>query len=125
MARLRPRPERPSPPPCGWSTGFIAVPRTVGRIPSQRLRPALPKLTKRFSLLETSPIEAQALIGTLFTLLPILPVPGTVGRIPSQRLRPALPKLTKRFSLLETSPIEAQALIGTLRTSLEGILRST
>ena len=32
----------PSPPPCGWSTGFMAEPRTVGRLPSQRLRPALP-----------------------------------------------------------------------------------
>src|SRR6185436_20521314 len=39
---LVPRPWRPSPPPYGWSTGFIAVPRTVGRIPFQRLRPALP-----------------------------------------------------------------------------------
>jgi hypothetical protein len=33
---------RPSPPPCGWSTGFMAVPRTVGRMPFQRERPALP-----------------------------------------------------------------------------------
>src|ERR1700690_1662666 len=32
----------PWPPPLGWSTGFIATPRTVGRTPSQRLRPALP-----------------------------------------------------------------------------------
>jgi Gnt-I system high-affinity gluconate transporter len=32
----------PSPPPCGWSTGFIATPLTVGRIPIQRFRPALP-----------------------------------------------------------------------------------
>lgn len=23
----------PSPPPCGWSQGFLATPRTVGRIP--------------------------------------------------------------------------------------------
>jgi hypothetical protein len=29
-------------PPCGWSTGFLATPRTVGRRPSQRERPALP-----------------------------------------------------------------------------------
>src|SRR6185295_6637172 len=34
----------PSPPPCGWSIGFIALPRTVGRIPMWRLRPALPIL---------------------------------------------------------------------------------
>src|SRR5262249_58618419 len=33
---------RPSPPPCGWSIGFIATPRTVGRTPRQRTRPALP-----------------------------------------------------------------------------------
>ena len=23
----------PSPPPCGWSTGFMTVPRTVGLMP--------------------------------------------------------------------------------------------
>src|SRR5689334_15288342 len=34
----------PSPPPCGWSIGFIAVPRVVGRMPSQRLRPAFPMM---------------------------------------------------------------------------------
>ncbi len=34
---------RPSPPPCGWSTGFMATPRTVGRTPRQRLAPALPR----------------------------------------------------------------------------------
>ena len=38
----RPPEVRPSPPPIGWSTGFIATPRTCGRRPSQRLRPALP-----------------------------------------------------------------------------------
>src|SRR5213596_1961604 len=38
----RPPLDLPSPPPCGWSTGFIAEPRTAGRLPSQRLRPALP-----------------------------------------------------------------------------------
>src|SRR5690242_837788 len=32
----------PSPPPIGWSTGFIATPRTLGLRPSQRERPALP-----------------------------------------------------------------------------------
>src|SRR3954452_195494 len=32
----------PSPPPCGWSTGFMAVPRPDGRLPCQRERPALP-----------------------------------------------------------------------------------
>ena len=31
----------PSPPPKGWSMGFMATPRTEGRLPFQRLRPAL------------------------------------------------------------------------------------
>src|SRR4026207_248589 len=35
-----PWPDLPSPPPCGWSTGFIATPRTVGRMPRQRCAPA-------------------------------------------------------------------------------------
>src|SRR5437762_1206486 len=38
----RPPDVLPSPPPSGWSTGFIATPRTWGRFPSQRLRPAFP-----------------------------------------------------------------------------------
>src|SRR5581483_9492563 len=32
----RPDVERASPPPCGWSTGFIAIPRTLGRLPRCR-----------------------------------------------------------------------------------------
>src|SRR3989338_10924768 len=39
FARRSPRPWRPSPPPCGWSTGFIAVPRTVGGAPFHRFAP--------------------------------------------------------------------------------------
>src|SRR3977135_1172662 len=39
---LPPGPVLPSPPPCGWSRGFIVEPRTVGLTPSHRLRPALP-----------------------------------------------------------------------------------
>ncbi|GJY54453.1 reverse transcriptase domain-containing protein [Tanacetum coccineum] len=31
-------------PLCGWSTGFITTPLNTGRLPSQRLDPALPKL---------------------------------------------------------------------------------
>src|SRR3989344_3759160 len=58
FGRLVPRGCLPSPPPYGWSTGFIALPRTVGRMPLWRLRPALPKTTKRCSSLETLPIEA-------------------------------------------------------------------
>src|ERR1700683_4318847 len=38
----RPPEVRPSPPPCGWSTGFMETPRLCGFLPSQRLRPALP-----------------------------------------------------------------------------------
>src|SRR4030095_14782240 len=38
----RPPEVRPSPPPCGWSTGFIDTPRLCGMRPIQRLRPALP-----------------------------------------------------------------------------------
>lgn len=34
-----------SPPPCGWSTGFIDFPRTVGLFPIQRLLPAFPITT--------------------------------------------------------------------------------
>src|SRR6056297_1571143 len=55
---------RPSPPPCGWSTGFITVPRTCGRRPSQRLRPALPRRTLPCSVLPTRPIVARQRLGT-------------------------------------------------------------
>ena len=40
----RPPEVLPSPPPWGWSTGFMATPRVWGRTPFQRLRPALPIL---------------------------------------------------------------------------------
>src|SRR3989338_8259892 len=48
----------PSPPPFGWATGIIAVPRTVGRIPSQRERPALPITVRLYSGFETWPMDA-------------------------------------------------------------------
>src|SRR5262249_57490643 len=51
----RPPFDLPSPPPWGWSTGFIAEPRTVGRLPFQRVRPALPPLTFSWSTLPTCP----------------------------------------------------------------------
>src|ERR1017187_5720475 len=38
----RPPEVLPSPPPWGWSTGFIVRPRLCGRLPSHRERPALP-----------------------------------------------------------------------------------
>src|SRR5436305_1075612 len=50
---------RPSPPPCGWSIGFIATPRTVGRMPRQRLRPALPIDSRLCSALPTSPMVTR------------------------------------------------------------------
>src|SRR3712207_4094876 len=55
----RPPEVLPSPPPCGWSTGFMATPRTVGRLPFHRMRPALPQLMFDCSALPTSPMEAR------------------------------------------------------------------
>src|ERR1700756_5990761 len=49
----------PSPPPSGWSTGFMATPRTDGRLPFQRFRPALPSLMLPCSALPTSPTVAR------------------------------------------------------------------
>ena len=46
LGASRPTGHLPSPPPCGWSFGFITEPRTVGRVPNQRVLPALPKLIK-------------------------------------------------------------------------------
>src|SRR5258707_13902258 len=54
----------PSPPPSGWSTGFMATPRTEGRLPFQRLRPALPSLMLPCSALPTSPTVARQLAST-------------------------------------------------------------
>src|SRR6266508_4469 len=53
----------PSPPPMGWSTGFITVPRTVGLKPFQRTRPALPMDTFSWSRLPTWPIVARQDVG--------------------------------------------------------------
>src|SRR5262249_20163667 len=49
----------PSPPPRGWLTGFIVVPRFCGRRPSQRLRPALPRLIFMWSGLPMAPMVAR------------------------------------------------------------------
>src|SRR2546427_515805 len=54
----------PSPPPSGWSTGFMATPRTVGRRPFHRLRPALPSLMLPCSELPTSPTVARQVAST-------------------------------------------------------------
>src|SRR3569833_14097 len=61
----RPPDVLPSPPPCGWSTGFMTTPRTVGRLPRQRLRPAMPQLMLACSELPTSPIVARLRTATL------------------------------------------------------------
>src|SRR3954452_16224887 len=55
----RPPAVRPSPPPIGWLTGFIDVPRLCGLRPSQRLRPALPRLMFMWSALPMEPIVAR------------------------------------------------------------------
>src|SRR5512139_4301691 len=55
----RPPDVRPSPPPCGWSTGFIATPRTVGRTPRHLFAPALPSFSRLCSEFDTSPIVAR------------------------------------------------------------------
>src|SRR5690606_42158072 len=55
----------PSPPPCGWSTGFMTTPRTVGRLPFHRIRPALPQLRLACSELPTSPTVARHRASTL------------------------------------------------------------
>src|SRR5690606_30653509 len=51
----RPPEVRPSPPPCGWATGFLATPRVSGRLPSQRPRPALARFWLPLSGFDTAP----------------------------------------------------------------------
>src|SRR4051794_27919081 len=55
----RPPEVRPSPPPCGWSTGFLATPRVSGRLPSQRLRPAFARFWLALSGFDTAPTVAM------------------------------------------------------------------
>src|SRR5205807_9693923 len=55
---LPPAPLRPSPPPCGWSNGFMVIPRTAGRKPRHRVLPALPQFWFSWSTLPTWPIVA-------------------------------------------------------------------
>src|SRR2546426_5329451 len=63
----RPPDDLPSPPPIGWSTGFIATPRTLPRRPSHRLRPALPCETFSWSRLPTCPTTARQFTWKLRT----------------------------------------------------------
>src|SRR3954449_1750528 len=65
LTGCRPPEVLPSPPPCGWSTGFMATPRTVGRLPFHRIRPALPQLMFDCSALPTSPMVARQRTSTL------------------------------------------------------------
>src|SRR5213080_2014526 len=76
----RPPEVRPSPPPCGWSIGFIDTPRLCGMRPIQRLRPALPMEIFMWSGLDTAdrrhaaPVH-QALLARVETQNDILTVP--------------------------------------------------
>src|SRR5881392_2699694 len=60
----RPPFDLPSPPPCGWSTGFMAEPRTVGRLPRHRLRPAFPPEMFSWSTFPTWPTVARQVSAT-------------------------------------------------------------
>src|SRR5438874_13782712 len=60
----RPPAVRPSPPPIGWLTGFIDTPRLCGLRPSQRFRPALPRLMFMWSGLLVAPTVARHLALT-------------------------------------------------------------
>lgn len=54
----------PSPPPIGWSTGFIATPRTTGLLPIQREIPPFPSFRFVCWGLDTTPIVARQLLST-------------------------------------------------------------
>src|SRR5215467_11618149 len=61
----RPPEVLPSPPPCGWSTGFMATPRLTGFLPIHILRPALPIATFSWSTLPICPTVAMQSMSTL------------------------------------------------------------
>src|SRR5438034_11804590 len=63
----RPPEVLPSPPPCGWSTGFMETPRLWGRRPSQRVRPAFPPETFLWSMLPICPTVAWQSTATIRT----------------------------------------------------------
>src|SRR5579859_3602322 len=60
----RPPAVRPSPPPIGWLTGFIDVPRLCGLRPIHLLRPALPRLMFMWSALPMEPMVARHSLDT-------------------------------------------------------------
>src|SRR6187551_811866 len=61
----RPPEGRPSPPPCGWSIGFMATPRTTGLRPFHRTRPALPIEMLELSGFDTAPTVAMHSADTM------------------------------------------------------------
>src|SRR3954464_5332669 len=61
----RPPDVLPSPPPSGWSTGFIDTPRLCGLRPSQRLRPAFPREMFPWPAFPTVPTVATHSTRTL------------------------------------------------------------
>src|SRR5438552_3910626 len=94
----RPPDDLPSPPPSGWSTGFMATPRVWGRTPRQRLRPALPSETSSASALPTSPTVArQSMVTRRISVLgrrsvakyPSLATSCTLAPAPRASLQPA------------------------------------
>src|SRR5438552_14437420 len=62
---LRPTGDLPSPPPWGWSRGFITTPRTWGFLPFHRTLPALPHDSFSWSTLPTWPVVALHSMRTL------------------------------------------------------------
>ena len=54
-------------PPCGWSTGFMAMPRTEGTQPSFMFNPAEPIFSFRWYILDNLPKVAKKLIVTRFS----------------------------------------------------------
>src|SRR5438105_15626497 len=83
----RPPAVRPSPPPIGWLTGFIEVPRLCGLRPMCRFRPALPRLTVMCSALPMDPMVARHSLDTRRTS-PDGSV--TCAHLPSRAVRVAL-----------------------------------
>src|SRR5215475_11818402 len=83
----RPPAVRPSPPPIGWLTGFIDVPRLCGLRPMWRLRPALPRLMFMCSALPIAPMVARHSLETRRTS-PDGSV--TCAHLPSRAVRVAL-----------------------------------
>src|SRR5438105_13626411 len=78
----RPPDVRPSPPPIGWLTGFMDVPRLCGLRPSQRFLPALPRLIFLWPALLIAPILPRQSELTR--------PPWPVGKLPwAQRPSPA------------------------------------